>query len=75
MLYFDYNATTPLAEEVKDSIIESLNQFWANPSSSYREGKAANNAIQNSRQFIANMINANNTQEIIFTSGGTEVFF
>jgi cysteine desulfurase len=75
MLYFDNNATTPLAEEVKDSIIESLNQFWANPSSNYREGKAANNVIQNSRQLVANMINANNSQEIIFTSGGTEVFF
>jgi cysteine desulfurase len=75
MLYFDNNATTPLAEEVKNSIIESLNQFWANPSSVYREGKAANNVIENSRQLIANMINANNAQEIIFTSGGTEVFF
>ncbi len=73
MIYLDYNATTPLATEVIDSISECLVRFWANPSSNHSEGKAANNLIQNSRQTIANMINANTSDEIIFTSGGTEV--
>jgi len=73
MLYFDHNATTPLAKEVIESITKSLNDFWANPSSNYNEGKSAKHIIETSRQSIVRMINANNNQEIVFTSGGTEV--
>ena len=73
MIYMDNNATTPLAKEVIDSITESLAKYWANPSSNYTEGKAAKELIQKSRQSVADMINANTNQEIVFTSGGTEV--
>lgn len=74
MLYFDNNATTPLAEEVMECIRESMAHLWANPSSNYIEGKDSKHAMESSRQSIAHMINANNSHEIVFTSGGTEVF-
>ena len=38
-VYLDYNATTPLAPEVLESIYVALRDFWANPSSGHKEGK------------------------------------
>ena len=37
-VYLDYNATTPLAEEVKEVITEALHHAWGNPSSSHQAG-------------------------------------
>ena len=39
MLYFDFNATTPLADEVIESIKDALTVGWGNPSSKYDAGK------------------------------------
>ena len=75
MIYLDNNSTTPLAQEVIDTITECLTKFWANPSSNYNEGKEAKQLIQNSRQSVADMINADTSHEIVFTSGGTEVIY
>ena len=73
MIYLDNNATTPLAEEVVQEITRCLTKYWANPSSNYTEGRDAKQLIQKSRQSVADMINANSSHEIVFTSGGTEV--
>lgn len=32
-IYLDYNATCPLAKEVKESISYAMENFWGNPSS------------------------------------------
>lgn len=37
-VYLDYNATTPLAPEVLQSINVALRDFWGNPSSSHDAG-------------------------------------
>lgn len=37
-VYLDYNATTPLAPEVIESVSQSLREHWGNPSSSYDTG-------------------------------------
>ena len=37
-VYLDYNATTPLEEEVTDCIQVALKNAWANPSSTYPSG-------------------------------------
>ena len=71
-LYFDFNSTTPCDKEVQRVIIESLTNNWANPSSSYSDGRKAKEAIENARSQVAQMINAQ-SEEITFTSGGTEV--
>lgn len=70
----DYNATTPLEKEVVESIALSLSESWSNPSSQYKKGKEAKFLINQSRQSIANMINADSPSDIIFLSGGTEVY-
>ena len=70
-VYLDYNATTPLEPSVLDAIFYSLKYAWGNPSSSYSEGKMAKNVIDESRNHVSRMINRY-SNEIIFTSGGTE---
>lgn len=68
-LYFDYNATTPLAESVRDEIMRALE--LKNPSSSHSDGRAAAKEMAQARSKIANLIGCH-PDEIIFTSGATE---
>ncbi|XP_031560303.1 selenocysteine lyase-like [Actinia tenebrosa] len=70
-VYLDYNATTPLDSTVLQSIHDALRDAWGNPSSSHPLGRRANDVIKQSRQSIADMVGAQNS-EIIITSGGTE---
>ena len=70
-VYLDYNGTTPTAHEVTEVITRVLTSCWGNPSSSHSAGRAARNALEKARGQVAGSINAK-TDEIIFTSGGTE---
>lgn len=72
-VYLDYNATTPLADEVVKSISKSLIEDWANPSSKSKLGLQAHCAIELAREQVASMINSETSRGIVFTSGGTEV--
>lgn len=71
IMYFDYNATTPLAPEAIDGISVALKEHWANPSSGHVKGRNAKRAIDEARIKVAKVINAT-CDEISFTSGGTE---
>ncbi len=71
MPYFDYAATTPLRKEVLDAMMPFLTTEYGNPSSQYKIGSIAYDAVQNARQIIARTINAE-PNEIFFTSGGSE---
>ncbi|MER2006139.1 MAG: cysteine desulfurase family protein [Psychrobacillus sp.] len=68
--YFDYNATTPLREEVASIVCEGLTLF-GNPSSTHTFGQITRKKIEIAREQVANLIGANSS-EIVFTSGGTE---
>ena len=70
-IYLDYNATTPIAKEVADTMAPYLYEIFGNPSSSHPFGVQAKLAIENARQQIAAAIHCL-PQEILFTSGGTE---
>lgn len=70
-VYLDFNATTPVDSDVQVEVCLALKNAWGNPSSSYDFGKEAKYVIENSRCFVAEMISAR-SDEIIFTSGGTE---
>ena len=37
-VYLDYNATTPLAPEVLNTVYETLSDAWGNPSSGHSSG-------------------------------------
>lgn len=70
-IYFDNNATTPL----DDRVIERMNECWkiafANPGSQHSFGRAARRVLEDSRELVAEILDAD-PSEVIFTSGGTE---
>ena len=68
--YLDYNASAPLLKEVKDYVL-SVMEIEGNPSSIHKSGREAKRIIEESREKIATLINAEKTN-IIFTSGATE---
>ena len=69
-VYLDYNATTPIKDEVKAAIIEDLNVF-GNASSMHTEGRLAHERVELARQAVGNLIGAPR-ESIVFTSGGSE---
>ena len=71
LIYFDYNATTPLAPEVLDAMRPYLDRHFGNASSIHAVGREARAAVDDSRDRIARLLGAK-SHEIIFTGGGTE---
>jgi cysteine desulfurase len=71
MIYLDYNATTPLCDAAHEAMLPYFSQHFGNPSSIHRAGRNARAAVDNARDKIAGLIKAK-SNEIIFTSGGTE---
>ena len=69
-VYIDYNATTPIAPEVKAQMIQDMDIF-ANASSMHASGRLARNRIEQARNSAASLIGAQ-SDSIIFTSGGSE---
>lgn len=70
-IYFDNNATTPVAPEVLDAMLPFLSGSFGNPSSAYSVGRQARHAVESARQAVADLLGAH-PSEIAFTSGGTE---
>ena len=71
MIYLDYNATTPIDNEVADAMRPYLEQYFGNPSSSHQYGIETKKAIEHAREQVAKLINCK-PSEITFTSGGSE---
>ncbi|MCD9562414.1 cysteine desulfurase family protein [Tenacibaculum maritimum] len=70
-IYLDYNASTPNDPKVINAMLPFLTNHYGNPSSIHKEGQKAKDAIEKARMQVANSIGCS-TNEIIFTSGGTE---
>ncbi|MBR5889922.1 MAG: aminotransferase class V-fold PLP-dependent enzyme, partial [Akkermansia sp.] len=71
MIYWDNNATTPLAPEVLEAMLPFLRERFYNPSAAYGAAKSVCQAIDTAREQVAALVGAD-ASEIIFTSGGTE---
>ncbi|MDR0324176.1 MAG: cysteine desulfurase [Treponema sp.] len=69
-IYIDYNATTPVRQEVKTAIIEGM-EIFGNASSLHASGRLARARIEQSRNAVASLIGAPD-ESVIFTSGGSE---
>jgi cysteine desulfurase len=69
--YFDHNATTPLAPEVRETLVECLDQVYGNASSIHQFGQAARKRLEAARRQVAALVHAD-AAEVVFTSGGTE---
>lgn len=70
-VYLDHAATTPVRPEVVEAMLPYFSEIYGNPSSLYREGRDAKNALDQSRAAVAKVMNAT-AEEIIFTGSGTE---
>ena len=70
-IYFDNNATTCVAPEVRDAMMPFFNELYGNPSSMHAFGGQVAKHVQRARERVAAFLNAE-PSEIIFTSCGTE---
>jgi cysteine desulfurase len=70
-IYLDNAATTPIAPEVVDVMVEVMKNDFGNPSSTHYYGRQVKALIETSRRKISTYLNCS-ASEIIFTSGGTE---
>src|SRR5436309_5014787 len=70
-VYVDYNATSPLAEDVTDAVVRATRDVFGNASSVHHFGQQAKATMDAARSAVATLLNAD-LSEIVFTSGGTE---
>jgi cysteine desulfurase len=70
-IYLDNNATTRIAPEVLEEMTPYLTNFYGNPSSMHTFGGQLHRKIEEAREKVAHLLNAD-PSEIIFTSCGTE---
>ena len=70
-VYFDYNATTPLAPEVLEAVVRAARDEFGNPSSVHHFGQQAKGLLDEARAAVALLISGD-PSEVVFTSGGTE---
>ena len=71
MIYLDYNATTPLCDEARETMLPYLDRYFGNPSSVHAAGREARAAIDDARDKLAALL-PSKPHELVFTSGGTE---
>ena len=71
MVYLDYAATSPLLPEAIEAMHEAEQKYYANASALHTPGHLSMNKIEEARELLAKLINAD-PSEIIFTSGASE---
>lgn len=71
-IYLDHNATTALRPEVLEAMLPYLKGQYGNASSIYHLGQESRKAIDQAREKVAKLIGAQNPEEVVFTSGGSE---
>ena len=70
-IYLDYASVTPIDSAVSKEVLRVSKKYIANPSSIYQEGVVASEFLESCRKRTANVLEVH-SDEIIYTSGGTE---
>jgi len=70
-VYLDHSATTPVDSRVLAAMLPYLTEHYGNASSVHMFGQQARAAVDKARRQVAALVGAR-TNEIVFTSGGTE---
>lgn len=71
IVYLDHAATTPVRPEVRAAMAPFLSERFGNASSVHGIGRAARTALEDARERVAEVLEAD-PSEMVFTSGGTE---
>jgi len=71
-VYMDHTAGKPVDQRVVEAMLPYMAAVYGNPSSLHSFGQEARQALEGSRAKIAELINAERKESIIFTSGATE---
>jgi cysteine desulfurase len=71
-IYMDYTAGKPVDARVAEAMLPYTSAFYGNPSSVHSFGQEAKRALEEARARVAQLINAEKKESIIFTSGATE---
>ena len=70
-IYLDNNATTQMADAVREAMIPYLSTAYGNPSSIHSTGRDAREAVEKARRQVARLVNAQ-PRRVVFTGGGSE---
>lgn len=70
-IYFDNAATTKIIPEVREIMLETMDEEYGNPSSMHLKGVGAEKYIRYAKNAISKQLKCE-PKEITFTSGGTE---
>ncbi|WP_353893181.1 cysteine desulfurase NifS [Proteinivorax hydrogeniformans] len=71
-VYLDHAATTPLNPKILETMLPFYKDLFGNPSSVHSFGREVKKHVDKARNQVAEAINADYDEEVIFTSGGTE---
>lgn len=71
-IFFDYQAGTPVRSEVFEAMRPWFTEHFGSTSSFHQQGLLARQALIDARTQVAQFVNAEAPESIIFTSGGTE---
>lgn len=72
-IYLDHNATTPVDTRVLEAMLPFFTEVYGNAASiDHEAGHEAKRAVDNAREQCAQLINAADPKEVVFTSGATE---
>ena len=70
-IFLDHAATTPIDTEVLETMLPFMKDNFGSATTLYSIGRAAREAVEEARHYVASLIGAQDT-EVYFTSGGTE---
>ncbi len=71
MIYLDWNATTPPADEVVRAMTGALGAVWGNASSVHAVGREARARVEDARSSVGALLGFD-PRDVVLTSGGTE---
>jgi cysteine desulfurase len=71
MIYLDHNATTPIADEVREAMRAHFDDGFGNPSSAHAHGRGARAAVERAREQVAALLGGE-PEGVVFTGSGSE---
>jgi cysteine desulfurase len=71
-IYMDHTAGRPVDERVIEAMLPYMKMSFGNAASIHSFGDAPRKALEEARSKIANLINADKKESVVFTSGATE---